>query len=488
MNGKRMLLHGAVALIFAWAGSTHAYASDWADMVSPALNDPLLAHPRVLNMGKVLPGDTQVHVCKSHWDALGAPLTLLDAVDFALCNNPQIRGAWVSIKVQAAQVGEARAAYLPSVNAGVSRLRQKTQNPEADASVNSEQTRDSRYTTLTWRLLDFGGRNANHRSALSLLDAALVGHDAAFQRTVGSVIGLYFEAQTAKAYGESKEKNERIAQRTLETALKRAMRGSGSESETLQAKTALAKAELERSRSIGQYEKALVGLGVAMGLGKQVLQIQGLSLNSVVPEDAQDLGQDLVTWLSLAQVQHPAIVAARFQVEAAKERLRATRSEGLPTLDFSQSEYVNGRPNQGMSTTQTKESVLGFSINVPLFDGFARTYKVLAGQAHIEAKEAELLDVETQVLGEVAKAYADGVMAFRNQESSSRLLLVAHEAMDSVQRKYDKGVADILDMLSVQAALADAEQERIRAMAEWHSARLRLLSNSGVIGIQRLIH
>jgi len=192
----------------------------------------------------------------------------------------------------------------------------------------------------------------------------------------------------------------------------------------------------------------------------------------------------LATWLKLAQEQHPAVVAARAQLESAKEKLTASRSEGLPTLDFTQSEYINGRPNQGLTATQTRESVLGLTINIPLFDGFARTYKVRGAQAQIEAKEAELRDTRNQVLGEVAKAYADAVSSFRNLESSRRLLNAANDALENVRRKYDQGISDILEMLNVQVALADAGQERVRALAEWRSSRLRLLANAGTVGIK----
>lgn len=45
-----------------------------------------------------------------------APLSLPDVVDHALCNNPQTREAWANARYQAAQVGMAQSAYLPSVD------------------------------------------------------------------------------------------------------------------------------------------------------------------------------------------------------------------------------------------------------------------------------------------------------------------------------------------------------------------------------------
>lgn len=485
MSASRRIRQGmAMAWLAAMAGTGAAHARDWADVATAPWVDPLLARPPQLDTGKMLPGDVQVHACDRSGDGLGRPLTLSDAVDLALCHNPQVQSAWAAIKVQAAQVGEARAAYLPTVNVGMSRLKQKTSYPESQFVVQSERSSEARYATLTWRLLDFGARGANRRSADALLEAALASHDAVLQRTLANVIGAYFDAQTAKANREAKHKSEALAQQTWETARKREARGAGAQSDTLQAMTALAKAELDSGRALGAYERSLAALVVALGLPAPALGAQGLMLAPDYVDAEQALRKDLASWLALAEDQHPALVAARAQVEAAREKLSVVRSEGLPTLDFTQSHYLNGRPNQGLSATQSRESVVGFTVNFPLFEGFGRTYKVRGAQAQIEVKAAELRDIRNQVLGEVVKAHADAVAALRNLESSRRLIGAAQEALDTVRRKYDRGIVDILEMLSVQVALADAEQERVRALAEWRSARLRLLANAGAVGLK----
>jgi outer membrane protein len=51
-----------------------------------------------------------------------------------------------------------------------------------------------------------------------------------------------------------------------------------------------------------------------------------------------------------------------------------------------------------------------------------------------------------------------------------------------LQRKYEKGAADILEILQTQAALTDAQKERISSLSDWHSARLRLLASVGFMG------
>ena len=445
MNVKRVTPGCAIVLALIFVPP--AQARDWTDIVTTPFVDPLLSRPPALDSNRTLPGDTHTYGCENSRYDPTKPLTLSEAINLALCHNPQVESAWTSIKVQAAQVGEARAAYLPTINGGISLQSQKSEYPESQFQVNTERTSNAWYATLTWRLLDFGGRGANRRSADALLEAALASHDSALQKNMATVIGFYFEAQTAHANREAREKNASVARQIVVTAQKREVRGAGAQSDTLQATTALAKAELEHARACGTYEKSLVSLEVSMGLPLQTFQEQGLTLAQDYQDEVSHITQDLATWLKCAQERHPAVVAAQAQRVSAQEKLTATRSEGLPTLDYTQSEYINGRPNQGLSATDTRESVVGLTLNIPLFDGFARAYKVRGAQAQIEAREAELRDIRNQVLGEVAKAYADTLSALRNLESSRHLLNAAQDALDAIRRKYDQGISDILEML-----------------------------------------
>ena len=158
------------------------------------------------------------------------------------------------------------------------------------------------------------------------------------------------------------------------------------------------------------------------------------------------------------------------------------RAEGLQTVDLTANYYQNGYPNQGLQTTTSNTTTFGVVLTIPFFDGFAHTYKVRGAQAQAEHSEAQLQDTEQQILAEVVKAHADAVSALGNLDASRSLLEAAAAAVASSRRRYDKGAADILELLSTEAAFADARQERIRCLAEWQSARLRLMASAGILG------
>lgn len=184
----------------------------------------------------------------------------------------------------------------------------------------------------------------------------------------------------------------------------------------------------------------------------------------------------------LAQQNHPAIVAARAQWEAARQKVTVMRSEGLPTADFSANYYQNGYPGQGVAPTQSRVGTLGIALTIPFFDGFSRTYKIRGAEALVGQREADLHAAEQNALMEVVKTHADASSSLQNLVASESLLSAAQESLETSQRRYEKGAADILEILNTQAALANAQMERIRCLAEWRSARLRLLGSAGVMG------
>jgi len=246
MNAKRYLV--SLCLLALWA-----QPAAFAEEKSGLLDDPLLAQPVQLQDGATLPDTSRIN-CATAVD-FTQPLALTDAVDTALCNNPQIRATWAEIKVQSGVVGEARAAYLPTITGSVSRLKDTTTYSSGSQQPASTSIGNQYYGSLNWRLFDFGGRAANREAANQMLLAAIAGHDAALQKTMASVIQAYFEAMTSQAVMEARMQIAQLAQQTLSVAKRREEKGATTQDDTLQATTALAKAQLNAMHSRGDFQK-----------------------------------------------------------------------------------------------------------------------------------------------------------------------------------------------------------------------------------------
>jgi outer membrane protein len=438
--------------------------------------DPLKTLPKVVEKGVALPGDTSPIICASLPD-LTQPLDLGEAVDLALCNNRQIKATWADIKIKAGSLGEAYSAYFPTVTATPA----WTSDWVEYMSSGRSSTNNNGFTfqaSATWRLFDFGGRSANIRAAGNYLSAALASHDATLQRALTDVIQAYFNATTAGATLKAKIDNEEIAKNILNSAKAREAKGAISQLDTLRATTAFAKATLEKNRADGDFQKMLAVL-------RQILGLSGTTVIAL-PQDISEQGEmdskELSAWLEEAQRNHPAIVSARKKLEATQQQVAVAKSAGLPSVNLIGNYYLNNRLGESVTSVNSMSTTVTVAISIPVFDGFASTYKLRGAQAQIERTEAELAEIEQQIAMGVIKAHTDATSAQRNLESSAVLLNAAKSSIAVSQRKYDKGAADITEVLSTQAAFSDALQERVRCLAEWHSGRLQLLASIGQMG------
>jgi outer membrane protein len=523
--------------------STAPYEQNWRDVFTP-LADPLHTRPSKLDgdlslqlppelvHGLTKPGDLAGDVASRRTLALpcadatqasdlGNPqqalnalqssqqpsrplLTLPEAVQLALCHNPQVRASWSQIAQQAAALGQARSAYLPQLMAGMSRQRDRLDYPNTPYPE-STLFASSPNLSLSWRLWDFGARSARTEVARWQLQAALASQDATMVKALGDVLQTYFDAQTAQARWQAQQSIVPLVQRSLQAAQRKQEHGAGSSNDTLQALTTVAQANLELSRSEGDYQKALANLTFALGLPPgSIYRLDAMDTT----EDSRDgwaprqqpqaassahsrsrtdpgppqqrdethrlMQKTLADWMAQVQQKHPAIVAARAQWMAAKAAVRAAQTDGLPTLDASYSYYRNGRPNQSLPGQASNEWLLGLTLTIPLFDGFNTTYKVRNAQAVAEQKAVEYQGIQQQTLQDIVQGYADAQAAWSNLHAAEQLRRAAQEAADSTQRQYGKGAADVVQVNQSLATLQQALQERARAQAEWLHAKLKL--------------
>jgi outer membrane protein len=457
------LCAGLVALVWPAVSVAHSALAD-------RLDNPL-AVPRLIDAAP-----EPASPCNTP-QTLDGPLTLAQAMQTALCLNPQARAAGAAIRVQASAVGEARAAYLPRVNIGLNRLSSRT--AYADGGLpEDDRIGTNRSVNLTWRLVDFGARSAGLDVAHQLLRAATATRDATLQKLLAAVVDTYFDAVTTQATQGARAEAVRLARSTLQATERREALGAAAGSDVLQARAALARAQLAAQRARGEQAKAASVLAYVMGLpGTAPLTLpEGLD----APE--APAVEDLAHWLAEAQAGHPGIRAAQAQREAALAKVSAVRAEGWPSLEFSRATQVNGVPSQGFGTSRSRTATYGLALSIPLFEGFARVYKVSGAQAQAEQSDANVQNVVLQVSMEVLKAHADATAALDNLQVSAALVEATQAAVGSATRRHDKGVSDILELLSSQNALADAQQERLRCLAEWHAARLKLAAAAGVLG------
>jgi len=411
---------------------------------------------------------------------LPSPLTLLDAVERALCRNPQTRQAWANVKVQAAAVGASRAAYLPTLTAGGSWSKANNRTtypdfPQADSTLKANSSDVN--LNLSWVLYDFGLRAANLENARQLLNAANATQDDTLQTVFLSAVKSFYDAQAGQALLAATTEAEQAAAESFKASEAKYQAGAGTLADKLQAQTSYAQASLKRAQAAGDLQNALGSLAIIMGLRPNTpltLAALGDAADAPLLQRAVD---DLI---ADAVRTHPKILAAQAQLKAARSQIDAARAEGRPTLSLFATGDRSDTPITQVSSLQTITSrSIGLRLNIPLTDGFSTKYKVRGAEAQVESKEADLANVEQQVMLEVWQSNQALRTETENLKSTEILLRSARQSFEVANGRYKAGVGNILELLKAQSDLANAQQQRILSVTNWQTARLRLAASLG---------
>jgi outer membrane protein TolC len=129
---------------------------------------------------------------------------------------------------------------------------------------------------------------------------------------------------------------------------------------------------------------------------------------------------------------------------------------------------------------------MGVSLSVPIFSGYAPTYRVRAAEAQVEARNAQVERLRSQVALEVW-------MAYQNLLSATQLLRTTADLMESAEQfarmalgRYQAGVGTMLDVLNAQSALASARQQQIQSVLDWNISRATLAQTAGKLDVDLL--
>jgi len=397
-----------------------------------------------------------------------AALSLGAAVDIALCRNPATRSAWAAARLQAAELGSAESALLPSLAADGSESRTYGTHTDVNGNTTSvpQDTRDAALN-LTWTLYDFGGTYANIKSNRLLLDAAADTVNSTSQQTVLNVVQDYYGVVAADAAVIAAKSAEDAYAHSVQIADALQKGGVASLSDVLQAETAYDQAVLTRV----QYEYTAAAargvLSVAIGLpADQPLKLDAQPVPAIVPGFAARMA-DL---MAQAQRQRPDLAAALAQRDAAEASVTVARAVGRPTISFQASR--SGSDTPGVSNQNYTQA--GIFVTVPIFTGFKVAYGVRQAQAGLESSEVNVDNVRLQVTSSVWNAYYSLDSANQQLAATATLVKTADENEQVALGRYQAGVGTILDLLTAQAAAALAAQARINAELAWETARGQL--------------
>ena len=404
-------------------------------------------------------------------------LSLAEAVDIALQNNPDTRAAWAHARAAAAAYGAARSVWLPALSADGALARSRQESDPQQPNDYGPSTAYSYGAGVSWLLFNFGGRAAAIDESRQALLAADWSHNAVIQNTLLQTMTAYYTCAGARAMLNANRASLAAAETALQAAEEKRGVGLATSADVLQARTARSQALLDVQAAEGDLRLSLGNLAVVMGYPAHSFG----EFTAVIPGiPADSLAQQIDALVERALAGRPDLQASRAQARAAEANVRQARAGLLPSISASAS-AERSRLYGGERQSDIYSGAL--RLEMPLFAGFSRHYQLARVRAEADAAKEAVRAAEQEVSYQVYTSHSDFLTVRARVATTDDLLASAQQSEQVALGRYREGVGSILDLLTAQRSLAQARAQQVNARLSWHIALARLARDVGQLGV-----
>jgi outer membrane protein len=410
------------------------------------------------------------------------PVTLAEAIRLAQQNSPQTIAARGSVQAGKAALRSAYGAFLPSITASFGAGRQFT----GAGSLTRVNSAGEKVTIAgnQWNFSNSLGFSAELFNAANIpnVRAAKADVTAATQSvvaqsfTVALNVEQQFYASLSALESEDAARTQLAeAQQQLDASRRRVVAGAATASDSLTAVVLVANAQL--ALRTAQNNRRDANATLTRLTGSTVPLSAALNDPEVTARDTVRV--DSATVVALAE-SSPTIAQAVAQLSASEQRRKAARASYIPTLNASYSRGGTGTGAFGFGNDPFVFSgQLNLSLSIPIFNGFAREAQIANATVNQANAAATLRDTRLEAQ-QLSVQFIDALRLGQEQiVVQTASIAAATENLRVVQQRYNLGLSTIVDLLTAQTTLNQAQANLIAAR---NSVRLATAQIEQLIG------
>jgi outer membrane protein TolC len=392
-------------------------------------------------------------------------VTLEEAIDLALRSQPNVVRARGDLDVARATQLEALGNWFPTLSAssGWSTNSATRFDPTTQRTVTAASTSYSAGLSASLELFDGFRRPALNRAASAgteSAEAALVNQE--FQVILQTKQAFFNALAAAELVRVSETRIERAVQQ-LKIAKDKLAAGSATRSDTLRAMVELGNAQLQLLNAQAQLATAEANLGRLVGVDAPVRAVADSGIFRLGALDTAALREE-------ARRNSPAVRLAEAQARAAAAQVAVSRAQYFPAITASYSQSFAGNSLDALNNTWSAR----VSLSWPLFNGFSRELGLSRSLAAREAAEVQAADARRQVDAQLTQYLAALNAAQQQLVIAEASRAAAEEDLRVQQERYRLGAATILDVLTSQVSLDQAEVDLVQARLNLLLAKAQL--------------
>jgi outer membrane protein TolC len=258
----------------------------------------------------------------------------------------------------------------------------------------------------------------------------------------------------------------RQAQQELDIAVQKLHAGSATRSDSLRSVVDLGNAHLALLQAQANLASSQANLGRQIGVAQQVRAVPDSALAPF--PDTASLREDVVA-------NAPLVAQADAQARVAQTQVTVARSQYFPSLSAGYSNGFTGFDAPWNSTSNYVNNwTLRFTVSWSIFNGFSREQQLVAADVNRDVAVSQAGDTRRAVSAQLTQQIAALQTAFAQIDIASANVAAGTEDLRVQQERYRVGAGTILDLLTSEASLTQAQTNLIQARFNYNIARASL--------------
>lgn len=406
-------------------------------------------------------------------------ITLEEAVQMALENNPALKQAENRMIIQDANVKAAQANFLPNLNAGFSGQQNTGRQFVQETLSYDDRTTSNVQASISTNIVIFDGLRNIHN--LRATQNTRLSAEEVLKRTRENVIfntaSNYLNVLLNEELLTIARQNLEASQKQLEQVKAQVEVGMRPMVDLYNQEAVVANNEfqiVERENSLNISKLQLIRIlsidpvreyeFVTPGVDESNLEVKDFSLTELIQR---------------AMTNRSDLKSTETQINISQYNLRIARGAYLPTVSLSAnlsgsySDQFRERTQQGtlqnvgfydQLTDRNRRYSFGFNVQIPIFTRYNNKRQVQISQ--VDYKNA-LLDLESkklEIFQEVRQAYNDYLSSSKQLETTERALLASSKAYETEQERYRVGASTLIELTRANAEFVNASSNRVQAV------------------------
>ena len=408
-------------------------------------------------------------------------LTLQQAQELALKNNPDFLSIKFSIDSARARYYQQFSSYAPTLNAGMSISQSFSKVYAGSSSSEPRSQRDGVSPSLSgqWLIFDSLNREMNILSAKHTLKATEANVNDARRLLLRAVAYAYNDVQLAYAQKEIIKAQIDYSLTMLKDAERKYKAGTALKSDMLNFRVTLRNGQLDMVRINYTIKANLYVLAGYLGLTDGTIPATVKFPPIKMPDDEYTANIDI--YLDQALANRPDLKAARERLQSLRYNFYGSLAKFGPTATFNYQlgygydrSITHDRSGDGHSWSSAGNFNYSFNVNWNLFNGFSDYYNVKNIKAEVSASDYMLYQLWLSVITDVRTAYENHKSSIVQAKLAQDICNLTRETRQLVENEYNAGTALVTRLNEAERDLVQAQNNLATAIVNIANTKAQL--------------